>query len=297
MFWRDAAQYTGSLVPFIQDGLQAGEPVMAAVTRQHAGWLKDALDGQAGQVEFVDIAEIGRNPARLIPAWRRFVDSRSFQRGPVRGIGEPIWPGRRPEELLESQLHEALLNVAVDPETPFWLVCPYDTENLDAAVIDDAHRSHPAIVGDGSYQGSAHYAGRAHADLLFAAGLPAPAGASITTAFTAHNAGRLATYLRLELRVAGLPDDQAARLADAIQRVALSSLRRGATEGTVRIWNRRDAVICEVTDRTTVEDVLLGRRVPPDDGPDGLWHAHQVCDLVQARSSATGTCVRIHTWR
>ena len=45
---------------------------------------------------------------------------------PVRGIGEPIWPGRRPEELLECQLHEALLNVAVDPEVPFWLICPYD---------------------------------------------------------------------------------------------------------------------------------------------------------------------------
>ena len=37
-------------VPFIRDGLSAGEPVMAAVTRQHAGWLQDALDGQAGQV-------------------------------------------------------------------------------------------------------------------------------------------------------------------------------------------------------------------------------------------------------
>jgi hypothetical protein len=92
--------------------------------------LHDALDGQAGQVEFVDISEVGRNPARLIPVWQWFLDTRSSPRRPVRGIGEPIWPGRRPEEILEIQLHEALLNIAVDPEIPFWLVCPYDAGAL-----------------------------------------------------------------------------------------------------------------------------------------------------------------------
>ena len=297
MLWHDASDFTAGLVPFIRDGLAAGEPVMAAVTRQHAGWLREALDGQAGQVEFVDISESGRNPAQLIPAWQAFLDSRSSQRGPVRGIGEPIWPGRRPEEILESQLLEALLNVAVDPEIPFWLVCPYDAETLSPAVIEEAHRSHPVIIDAVSYQGSAHYAGRAHADLMFAAELPDLAGPSVATAFSAHNLGRLQTYIRLELHVAGLPDDQAAGLAVAIHRLALGSLHRGATEGTVRIWNNRKGVICEVADRTTIEDLLIGRRAPLDHEHDGLWYANQICDLVQMRSSGAGTYVRVHAWR
>jgi hypothetical protein len=56
------------MVPFIRDGLEAGEPVMVAVSALHTKWLRDALDGQA-EVEFVDIEELGRNPAQIIPAW------------------------------------------------------------------------------------------------------------------------------------------------------------------------------------------------------------------------------------
>ena len=89
---------------------------MVAVIGEHREWLEKSLDGQADEVAFVDMGELGRNPARIIPAWQDFLDAHAGR--PVRGIGEPIWPGRRPEELLECQLHEALLNVAVDPEDP-----------------------------------------------------------------------------------------------------------------------------------------------------------------------------------
>ena len=148
--WHDASDFTAGMVPFITDGLEAGEPVMVAVSAQHTKWLRDALDGQAG-AEFVDIEELGRNPAQIIPAWQQFLNTRS---GPVRGIGEPIWPGRRPEELVECQLHEALLNIAIDPETPFWLICSYDAVTLSPAVVEEAHRSHPVIVDAASYRGS-----------------------------------------------------------------------------------------------------------------------------------------------
>ena len=85
------------------------------------------------------------------------------------------------------------MNVAVDPEIPLWSV-PYDAETLSPTVIAEAHRSHPVIIDAVSYQGSAHYAGRAHADLMFAAELPDLAGPSVATAFSAHNVGRLVTW-------------------------------------------------------------------------------------------------------
>ena len=56
---------------------------------------------------------IGRNPARIIPAWRRFVaDHATEDGGGMRGIGEPIWAERALDELAECQLHEWLLNLA-----------------------------------------------------------------------------------------------------------------------------------------------------------------------------------------
>ena len=235
--WHDASDFTAGIVPFITDGLEAGEPVMVAVSAQHTRWLRDALDGQAG-AEFVDIEELGRNPAQIIPAWQQFLITRS---GPVRGIGEPIWPGRRPEELVECQLHEALLNIAIDPGTPFWLICSYDAVTLSPAVVEEAHRSHPVIVDAASYRGSAHYTGHAHVEEMFAAELTELVGPPIATVFTAHNVSRLYTYIKLELYVAGLPTGAAGDLAAATQQLALNSLQRGAAEVTVQMWSQPHA--------------------------------------------------------
>ena len=215
----------------------------------------------------------------------------------MRGVGEPIWPGRRPAELAECQLHEALLNVAVDPEIPFWLVCPYDAESLSPEIVEEAHRSHPVIVEADEYHGSARYAGRAHVDTIFGGDLPPLAPEPITTTVTAANAERLEAYLRLECYVAGLPADKAAQLAEAARHLAEGSLHRGASDVTVRVWNQPDAVTCELSDRTVVTDLLHGRRTPLADEHDGLWFANQLCDLVQLRSTPTETTVRVHAWR
>ena len=127
-FWDGDDQFLAGTVPFIREGLGAGQPVMVAVTPGRLDLLRDALDGDAAQVRFVDMARLGANPARIIPAWRLFTDQHPGQ--PVRGIGEPIWKGRRLAELAECQMHEALLNLAVDADTPLWLMCPYDTATL-----------------------------------------------------------------------------------------------------------------------------------------------------------------------
>ena len=67
---------------------------MVAVIPEHQDWLTQSLNGRADQVKFVDMVELGHNPARIIPAWQEFLDAHVGS--PVRGIGEPIWPGRRP---------------------------------------------------------------------------------------------------------------------------------------------------------------------------------------------------------
>jgi len=295
--WHDASDFTAGLVPFIEDGLQADESVMVAVIPEHTQWLRDGLATSADAVTFVDMVDLGANPARIIPAWQKFLDTHAGANRPVRGIGEPIWPGRSAEELLECQLHEALLNLAVDPEMPFWLLCPYDVEHLSPDVVEEAHRSHPVIVEADAYQGSPHYAGRAHADSMFAAELAELNGEPFSMNFNADNLGRLLAYVRLELYVAGLEADKASDLAVVIRRLALSSLHRGARQGVVRIWDQPKSMVCEVADDVSVEDPLLGRRAPLAEDYDGLWLANQLCDLVQVRAFIGGGTVRLHKRR
>jgi hypothetical protein len=297
LLWRGRAEFVQGLVPFVSDGLAAGEAVMVALVREHADWVRDGLGRQASKVQFVDMAKLGKNPARIIPAWQEFLRRHSGDGRPARGIGEPIWAGRRPEEVLECQLHEALLNLAVDPEIPFWLVCPYDEEHLDQSILAEAHRSHPAITSRSSYQGSPAYGGHPHADAIFTAELlPIPDLPAEFTA-TAVKVHDVFAFVATQAAIAGLWSNTVVNLADVVRGLTLGSLKRGADRVVVRVWDQPHVLICEVSDTTVMNDHLAGRRAPDAEQSDPLWWANSVCDLVQTRSSAAGTTIRLHTWK
>jgi hypothetical protein len=65
----------------------------------------------------------------------------------------------------------------------------------------------------------------------------------------------------------------------------------------LRVWQAADALICEVTDAGRIADPLAGRQRPASgqSGGHGLWLCNQICDLVQLRTFATGSVVRLHT--
>ncbi len=194
-------------------------------------------------------------------------------------------------------MHESLLNVAVDPEVPFWLVCPYDVARLDASIIAEAHRSHPAISNGASYRGSSSYGGRAHADTMFESPLPPLVAEPATFAFARHNLAQVFPFVTMQAYAAMLWSDKVLNLASAVRLLAASSLRRGAERGAIRVWNTPDALVCEIFDVTLVGDLLAGRRAPTEEDSDSLWSANQLCDLVQLRSSSSGTAVRLHAWK
>lgn len=294
-FWHGRADFVRGLVPFVREGIDAGEAVMVVVIPEHATWIRNDLGSAASQVHFVDMWELGRNPARIIPAWQKFLDDWSGAGRPARGIGEPIWPGRRPEEIVECQLHEALLNLAVDPELPFWLVCPYDSDHLDTGVIAEAARSHPALATVASYQGSGSYRGQDHAQEMFTAELPAPGGRP-TEMFAVNYSNLRSTveYVALHAAAADLWSDKIVQLTDAVRALAVDSLHRGADRVHIQLWNQPDALICDVTDDTSIDDLLIGRRAPLQTGQNSLWFANHRCDLVQTRSRGGGTTIRLH---
>lgn len=82
----------------------------------------------------------------------------------------------------------------------------------------------------------------------------------------------------------------------AVHELAMNSLVHGGGRGVLRIWRDDDAVVCEVRDSGYIDDPGIGRRLPdPDcDSGRGLWIVNQLCDLVQIRSSAEGTTIRVH---
>ena len=126
-------EFVRGIAAFARDAQRANEPIMIMVCGTKLAMLREELGADDVGVRFADIGSVGTNPARLIPMWLDFI---AAARGrPSRGVGEPIWPERRGAELVEAQHHEALVNHALDPADPVWLVCPYDAGALDDTVV------------------------------------------------------------------------------------------------------------------------------------------------------------------
>jgi len=283
-------------VPFLREGLERGEPAMVAVRAEQIRALRGALGEAADPIRFVDMAELGRNPGRIIPAWRDFLTA---NRRPVRGLGEPVWAGRRAEELVECQLHEALLNVAFADAEGFRLLCPYDRSALDEVVLREACCIHPSIVDGSRTWRSPGY--RTGDELLapFDAPLPPPRAAVEVLAYDRRSLDDLRASVAARSAVAGLEPPRASDFVLAVNEAAANSIRHGGGNGVLRMWEEGDALICEIRDRGLVVDPLVGRSRPAltQAGGWGVYIAHQVCDLVQLRSDRLGTVVRLYMRR
>lgn len=290
LIYADEDEFLGGTVPFLRDALAAGEPALVAVRRGHTALLQDELGSEAEEIFFADMEELGRNPARIIPFWRDLVDDHGGER--VRGVGEPLWPGREPAEIDECQRHEALLNVAFAAGPALSLLCPYDGRLLAEEVLAKVGASHRHVVREGVAEASSAYLAEDH---CFGGELD---GRPATAEMLEFDISSLAAVRRRVERVAeeaGLASLYASDLAVSASELAANSVAHGGGAGTLRTWIEEGRVVVEVCDRGTIVEPMVGRVKPrvTQEGGRGLWLANQLCDLVQIRSGPGGTTVRL----
>jgi anti-sigma regulatory factor (Ser/Thr protein kinase) len=284
---------------FIRDGRADGEPTLVVTVARKLDALREALGRDAHGVAFADMARVGRNPARIIPVWQEYVDRHAAPGVRLRGIGEPIFPERTPDELVECERHEALLNVAFTDVERFWLLCPYDTEALPDEVIEEARRNHPSLVNGRERTRSETFGGLTAFAAPFDCELPDPPARAEEVAFGYGALEALRRFVLARAANAGLRRSRVLDLVVAVNEIATNSLEHGGGSGVLRVWQEPDRLVCEVRDGGRIEDPLAGRRLPDLEDPTGrgLWLANQLCDLVQVRTLADGTVVRLHAAR
>jgi anti-sigma regulatory factor (Ser/Thr protein kinase) len=276
---------------FLREGILADEASLVVVAAHKIAALREELGDLADAVCFADMAEVGANPGRIIPAWQDFVSSQGAAVPGLRGIGEPIWAERSPVELTECQRHEALLNVAFAGSPTFWLACPYDLASLDESVINEATRSHPFVAAGPSGCFGVHDGLE-----IFAGELPPPPGWALQLEFGDGPLGDVRAFVYDRAGVTGLDGARLADLMVAVTELASNTVRHGGGRGTLRVWEEEGRLVCDVRDRGRITDPMVGRRRPTLERRDGrgLWLVQQLCDLVQIRSGDAGTTVRIH---
>jgi anti-sigma regulatory factor (Ser/Thr protein kinase) len=292
LFYRGDEEFLAGTVPLVRNTVAADAAVLVAVPRPRARALREALGRDGERVVFAEMEELGRNPGRIIGAWRDFIREHGSREAPPLGIGEPIWPERTEAELVECQRHETLLNLAFTPDTPWTLLCPYDAEQLAPEVLVGARRNHPHLVEGGATRRSEGYS----RNIPGPEPLPEPAAETVDMRFGAGELVLVREFLAQRAAAAGFSRRRLDDLVLAVDELATNSLRYARGEGSLRTWRENGSLLVEIADSGHIADPLAGRDLPgPDEvGGRGLYLVNQLCDLVQLRSSPEGSVVRIH---
>lgn len=285
VLYRQPAQYRSAVLGFVRDGLARSEPVLVALPTAAAQRIRGDLDGHPDLV-FADIGQLGRNPGRIIPAVWDFADRHDGRR--VRFVSEPVWPGRSAAEIRAAVAHEARVNLAF-AGAPVAVMCPYDASRLAAEVTANAARTHPVLhTADGTHDSPDYAAGR-----IPRWSLSRPPGRAQRLDYTSDLRSVRAAVSRYA-QDAGLTADRLPDLVIAVGEVIANTLRHTSGGGTAYIWHTRSEVICQISDTGRITDPLVGLRRPVGPGGLGLWVVNQVCDLVELRTGARGTTIRMH---
>jgi anti-sigma regulatory factor (Ser/Thr protein kinase) len=295
LIYGDDYEFVAAAHPFVADALARAEPVLVAISAERARSLKGSLGGDAWEAHFADMEALGRNPARLIPAWRRFLSENAQDGRSVRILSEAAWPGRSPAELSECGRYELLLELAFAEGQAWRLLCAYDGRAVPEEVIESARAAHPFIR-----EGAASTLNDAHlGELLprpFDGVLPEPSRTAEELRFTRDSLSELREFVARSASAAQLGNERGENLQLAVNELATNSVTHGGGEGRLRVWTEPGSLVCEVSDRGHIEEPLVGRVRPATDQPSGrgLWLVNHLCDLVQIRSAPQGTVVRVY---
>lgn len=296
-------EFLGGAVPFLCDGVDAGDRVLAVCGTARETLLRDALGDAAGGVRFTDAATWYGHPSRTLADCLGDADECVRQGRRLRLLGEPAWASRPPLEVVEWQRAEALLNV-VFRDTGASVLCPY-AASLPAAVVAAGRKTHPETVRgtravpNPGFVDPWTFCARCDAEPL----PPPPSGADVLTLDDRAEMYWLRAWVTDCARQTPLPEDGLQRLLVAVTEVVTNALRHGAPPVVLRMWTEAPdgvpTLVCEVTDEGrwppgTGYGLLPPR--PPDTtsgGRFGLWAVRLLCTTVQIRTGGKGTAVRL----
>jgi anti-sigma regulatory factor (Ser/Thr protein kinase) len=290
--YRTRDEYLAGVGEFVQSAASAGEPVLIALP---AGRLAPDLNVPAMPgTRTLDAADLGRNPARMMPVVRAFADEHRGQR--IRVLSEMAWAGRSAAELGEVARYEMMVNRAF-AGISVTMLCMYDAAGLPGSTISGACFSHPWVRQGGREDRSGEYlraqdgAGRQEPSMTV------PPGAQ--TISYQNDLRPVRALVAVEADRAGLSASRRTDLVIAASEVAANTLKHTDGPGLVRVWVTSDEILCQFDDSGHIRDPLAGYGRPSGDEPggQGLWLVNQVCDLAEIRSSALGTTIRMHMFR
>jgi anti-sigma regulatory factor (Ser/Thr protein kinase) len=282
-------------LPFVEEGVDAGEPTLVAVQSSNVDNLRAALGGEPEAVTLLSAEEWYETSARSRDKCERWTRER-IPFGRVRLIGESPWAVGSDAAVRDWARHESVTNVAFDG-LPVDLICPFDVRQLPEEIIEHAHRTHPEIAHPGGHSASEDYEDPHEFCKRLDNRVRRPEGKpSIELAFDLADLRLIRRTVASAAVGSGLSGARADELALAVNEIASNAVIHGQPPTTMRIWQEEGELICEISDAGDgISDELAGQLTPPPEriGGRGIWLTRMLCDAVEIREGR-GCTVSLH---
>jgi anti-sigma regulatory factor (Ser/Thr protein kinase) len=293
-FYHSDAEFAALIVPFVEEGLAAGQPVIIGYDDRKASLLRSWLS-DPGAVTFTTGSSLYDTPAGAIASYWQM-----FERHVAAGATQIRIAGDVPHEgnggrFAGWDCYESAINTVWD-QFPIWSRCLYDVGTAAPRVLDIAERTHPRIVlPSGQYQPSRRYQGPAEFEPLppdpdpLERSAPAlvmtdPSAAQVRRAVTSIGHGQLAEPVLRDMVI-------------GVSEAAGNAWRHGRPPVTVRIWAASGRMLVHVHDTGPGPSDPLAGLIPAWARPGlhgaGLWLIHMLGLDAALIRSPDGFAVRL----
>jgi anti-sigma regulatory factor (Ser/Thr protein kinase) len=292
MLYADDQAFRRAAVPFLRQGLEAGEAVLAVVPEAALSVLRGAVGPDV--MSFRDAAHWYSQPTRTIAAYSSFIEDHPGVR--IRVLAEPSWDCGSAAEIAEWTRYESIVNQTF-ADIDAVVLCLYDQRTTDPAILDGAVCTHPELVGDSGPRANDAYLDPptvyAAVDRQPLSPIPPDAPAM---AVDDIDLCALRAFVGGHAEHHGVSSARLHDLLVATTEVATNAIRHGLPPVTCRTWVEGDDMVVDVTDGGHWRPAGLPGFLPPNPlirAGFGLWGVRMLCPLVQLRTGPTGTDIRL----
>jgi hypothetical protein len=298
-FYASDAQFLALIVPFVTDGIAAGEPVVLGYDQRKCELVRASLSHPEAVTFLID-SSLYATPAGAIEAYRQ-----QFDRYVTAGAEQIRIAGDVPHEGNGGRFehwdrYESAVNV-VWQDYPVYSRCLYDATTVPDRVREVVERTHRQLLtAEGRAAASPRYQDVTEFERLRPADDPLQAGTPGVRLVDAP-------LKRIKRRIAdvarGRVDDAVRRdLVFALAEVVGNAQQYGRPPVCVTVWTGPDRLVVQVRDSGTgPRDPLTGLVAAPTGSAGaglGLWLAHQLATIdIAFFTVAEGFTVRLRAGR
>jgi anti-sigma regulatory factor (Ser/Thr protein kinase) len=290
LLYESTDEYLATAVPFLTEGIEAGERAVVAHTRSGLALMREALGLHASEVTFIDVGLIYTRPARTLALYHRAFTEQLRQAPAVRAIAD-VQFGADPREWSTWTGYEAVTNRSFR-HLPARVVCSYDARRTPAPILEAVWQTHPEVVAGGAWATSERFQ---DPDEVLRRAAGAPMGPLELRPISAGgDIERLRERLAHAMFAAGVPSARAVDMLLAATEIASNAETHGGGIRDVRVGQCQGRFVCEIIDRGDGFDDPAAGYLPPGAGAGaGLWVARQLTWEIEFFRCPEGFTARI----